>query len=366
MSIFVPSESEQPHDKTSFTQGFSDINFTLFAKTLVTTAIAAFSIMLTASANGQSSGDYDGFEWYSDDGQTAQINGYDGSGGDIAIPSIVTDDSDDNYTVTSIGDYAFAECYSLTSLAIPGTVTNIGGEVFMDCVNLTMITVDASSSFYASSPDGVVFDKSRTTLVQYPPGDGAGSYAIPSGVTNIVGGAFMDCISLTNITIPNSINSIGNSSFEDCDSLVSVTVPNTVTNIGDYAFAECDNLASVYFTGNAPTADWSVFEDEDPTIYYLSGTTGWADFSANTGLTPVLWNPLIQTGGGSFGISNNQFAFNISNGSTTSIPIAVEACTNLCNPIWIPLTNVMLTTTFYFSDPQWTNYKVRYYGLGFP
>ena len=68
-----------------------------------------------------------------------------------------------------------------------------------------------------------------------------------------------------------------------------------------------------------------------------------------------------------FGISNNQFGFNITNGLTTNIPIAVEACTNLANPVWIPLTNVTLSNgSFYFSDPQWTNYPARYYGLGFP
>ena len=100
------------------------------------------------------------------------------------------------------------------------------------------------------------------------------------------------------------------------------------------------------------------------TVYYLPGTTGWSN--TYQGVPAVLWNPVVQTAGGSFVISNNQFGFNITNGSTTNIPIVVEACTNLANPVWTPLTNVTLTNKFYFSDPQWTNYPTRYYGIGFP
>jgi hypothetical protein len=79
----------------------------------------------------------------------------------------------------------------------------------------------------------------------------------------------------------------------------------------------------------------------------------------------VLWNPIVQTNDGHFGVHSNQFGFNIT--STNSIPIVIEACTNLANPVWTPLTNVSLTNgSFYFSDPQWTNYPGRFYGIGFP
>jgi hypothetical protein len=80
----------------------------------------------------------------------------------------------------------------------------------------------------------------------------------------------------------------------------------------------------------------------------------------------VLWNPQIQAGGTNFGVQNNQFGFTITNGSTTNIPIVVEACTNLASPVWIPLQTLTLSNSFYFSDPQWTNYFARFYGLGFP
>ena len=70
--------------------------------------------------------------------------------------------------------------------------------------------------------------------------------------------------------------------------------------------------------------------DGHATVYYLPGTTGWV-FSANTGLTPVLWNPLIQTGDGSFGVLTNGFGFNITGSS--DLVIVVEASTNLANPL---------------------------------
>jgi hypothetical protein len=79
----------------------------------------------------------------------------------------------------------------------------------------------------------------------------------------------------------------------------------------------------------------------------------------------VLWNPLIQTGDGNFGVQNNQFGFDIT--GTAGIPIVVEACTNLANPVWTPLTNVTLTGgQFYFSEPLQSNASGRYYRVNLP
>jgi hypothetical protein len=83
------------------------------------------------------------------------------------------------------------------------------------------------------------------------------------------------------------------------------------------------------------------------------------------GVATVLWNPLIQTAGAKFGVQSNQFGFNIT--GTNNFKVVVETCTNLANPVWTPLQTVTLTNgSVYFSDPQWTNYPTRYYGLGLP
>jgi hypothetical protein len=161
---------------------------------------------------------------------------------------------------------------------------------------------------------------------------------------------------------------IGNEAFFHCYTLGIVTVPGSVTSIGDDAFLFCYDLTNVYFKGNAPSVDLSMFYGEEPTVYYLPGTTGWATFNANSGLNPaVLWNPQAQTSDAGFGVRTNRFGFNIT--GTSNLVIVVEGCTNLANPIWLPLSTNTLNTfigtkgTSYFSDSEWTNYPGRFYRL---
>ena len=195
----------------------------------------------------------------------------------------------------------------MTGVIIPYSVTNIGDYPFDACSGLTNIAVDAANPNYASA-SGVLFNKSLTTLIEYP-GGLTDSYVIPNSVTNIGDYAFFNCSGLTNVTIGSSVASIGDaafagshlatvtigssvasigaSAFFGCD-LTSVTIPNSVTNIGQWAFENCPLLNAAYFEGNAPTvgggpgsADYTVFVDdygpsfEKGTVYYLPGTTGW-------------------------------------------------------------------------------------------
>jgi PKD repeat protein len=173
-------------------------------------------------------------------------------------------------SVTSIGASAFYACHSLTSVAIPNSVTSIGYSAFANCTRLSAITVDALSSAY-SSMDGVLFNKSQTTLIQYPRGKAGSDY-----------------------TIFNSVTSIGARAFNGCHNLTSVTIPNSVTNIGNGAFFGC-TVTGVYFQGNAPSLGSSVFAMmyAEATVYYLAGTTGWGTTFGS--LPTALWNPQVQT-----------------------------------------------------------------------
>ena len=155
-------------------------------------------------------------------------------------------------SVTSIGWSAFFYCKSLTSVTIPDSVTSIGGGAFAWCTSLTGIWVTEGNSHYSSDASGVLFSKDKTTLVQYPGAFAA--YAIPDSVTSIGAGAFGGCTSLTSVTIPDSVTSIGGIAFGNCKSLTSVTIPDSVTSIGDGAFASCTSLTDVYYAGSE--AQW--------------------------------------------------------------------------------------------------------------
>jgi hypothetical protein len=320
--------------------------------------------------------------------------------------------------VSSIGNSAFACSTSLTNVAIGTNVISIGDGAFNACNSLTAITVAANNPAY-SSVDGVLFNKSQTTLIEYPGGK-TGSYTVPSSVTSIGDDAFMDCpnlisatvsdsvtsigaaafygcINLTNVSIGSGLNSIGYDGFDLCDSLTAIavdslnpayssvngvlfdknqttlircpagiagsyTIPSSVTSIGNFAFLNDYKLNSVYFEGNAPSLGLSVFDDE-MTVYYMPGTANWS--SSLGGMPTELWNPQAQTSGGSFGVQTNKFGFNITGAS--NLVVVVEACTNPANPVWIEIsTNTLTGGTSYFSDPQWTNYPARFYRLRSP
>ena len=152
-------------------------------------------------------------------------------------------------SVTTIGDYAFCECNSLTSVTIGNSVTTLGYDPFCWCSGLTSITVDADNQYYSSDSYGVLYNKNKTELIQYPIGNERTSFTIPDSVTTIGDGAFHDCDSLTSVTIPDSVTTIGSDAFAYCFGLASVTMGNSVTTIGDYAFGWCDGLADVYYNG---------------------------------------------------------------------------------------------------------------------
>ena len=181
---------------------------------------------LTASAAGFG-GETCGRYTYTIDENKAIIIGFDDYEyeGDLIITNQL-----DNYTVTGIGQSAFAYRSTLTSVTIPDTVTTIEYRAFANCASLTNlfipnsvtnidygadhgvvqgspllihITVADDNETYADI-DGVLFDKACSTLLACPNGR-AGAYAIPDGVTTIVAEALRYCTALTSITLPDSL-----------------------------------------------------------------------------------------------------------------------------------------------------------------
>ena len=161
----------------------------------------------------------DGIKYYLyTDTKTAEVTRSDVTG-DIVIPEKITVDGVE-YPVTSIANYAFQSCSSLTSVAMP-SVTSIGMQAFQSCSSLTSVAMPSVTSI------GDDAFQSCSSLA---------SVAMPS-VTSIGDGAFWGCSSLASVAMP-SVTSIGDGAFAGCSSLTSVAMPS-VTSIGDGAFINC-------------------------------------------------------------------------------------------------------------------------------
>lgn len=244
-------------------------------------------------------------------------------------------------SITSIGNNAFEYCASLKSVLIPGSVTSIGNAAFNRCESLMNIEVIKNNSNYFSQ-DGVLFDKNKTKLIQYPIGNKRIAYDIPNGVKSFGDCAFDSCSTLKNITIPDSVTSIGwgvfsgsesltnidvsennlnyssyegvlfnknktelikypignertsynipagvinfGDVFSDCKNLVNITIPNSVTNIGIGAFWQCANLASITITNSVTSIGNYAFYDckNLKDIYYYGTQSEWNNISVGS------------------------------------------------------------------------------------
>lgn len=161
--------------------------------------------------------------------------------------------------VTSIGNYAFDLCHNLTSITISDNITLIGDGAFYGCESLANITVDKNNQYFSSDDFGVLFNKDKTTLIQYPAGNTRSSYIIPNSVTSVSSAAFSHSYNLTSITIPDTITAIDDSTFSWCGSLTNINIPDSVTTIGDYAFYSCQSLPEITFGNNVTTIGEDAF-----------------------------------------------------------------------------------------------------------
>ena len=187
---------------------------------LVLCVLLCGGMSMTAQAEERTD---DGFYYEENKDGGITITGYTGDETELVIPGEI-----DGKGVTSIGDSAFRDCSSLTSIKIPAGVTSIGDFAFEYCYGLTSIEIPAGVTSIGES----AFEHCS----------GLTSIEISAGVTSIGNRAFYNCSGLTSIEIPAGVTSIGVSAFEECESLTSIEIPAGVTSIGHDAFGACLDL----------------------------------------------------------------------------------------------------------------------------
>ena len=154
-----------------------------------------------------------------------------------------------NNRVTSIGNYVFYSCMSLTTVSFPAC-KSISEYAFQNCTKLTTVSFPAcenigkyafcvcyalsSANFPAcKSLDNNAFDHcSKLTTANFP------------ACNNISSGAFKYCAALTTVSFP-VCRSIGNNAFVNCSKLTTVSFPACI-NIGSSAFSSCSSLNTIY------------------------------------------------------------------------------------------------------------------------
>ena len=190
--------------------------------------------------------------------------------GNLTIPNLVT----------SIGIYAFSMS-GITSATIPGSVTSIISNAFWVCSKLTAINVDENNPNYCSE-NGVLFDKDKTTLIQFPSGK-SGTYVIPNSVTSIEN--FSYCYLITSVTIPASVTSIEVGAFQSNYGLQSITClnpdPSKIT-LGSKVFLNVPVTTCVL---RVPVGSYSAYHTAPQ----------WSDFTNIVEGTSAVENAELQT-----------------------------------------------------------------------
>lgn len=261
--------------------------------------------------------------------KTVTITKYTGTESTVILPSKIS-----SWPVTKIGEAAFQDNTTITSVTIPASVTEIGANAFAGCTNLTSVnyegdwsnlTIQSGNPAVQDAVNAQLFDfefipDNTAVIVKKYNGTAADvtipshykgkpvtmidhaafhdsavtSVTIPDSVTSIPDDAFAFCSQLTNISIPNSVTFIGFSAFNSCTSLKSITLPSSLSTIQSTAFYNCGNLetiripVSVTFIGNYAFAGCP----SSMTVTYPGSKTQWDAITKGSN-NDVLENNLI-------------------------------------------------------------------------
>ena len=147
--------------------------------------------------------------------------------------------------VTSIDDFAFQRCSTISSVTVPEGVTVIGALAFAECSPLQRVILPQTLTRISSSAFQLCF--CLTDII------------IPDAVTTIESGAFSSCTSLKSITIPGAVENIDYATFQGCSQLETVIIRNGVRIIGTNAFDGCGRLIDVSIPDSVTTINGRAF-----------------------------------------------------------------------------------------------------------
>ena len=200
--------------------------------------------------------------------KTVTITKYTGTESTVILPSTIN-----SWPVTKIGEAAFQDNTTITSVTIPDSVTEIGSNAFADCTNLTSVNYKGDwSNLTIQSGNPAVEDAAKdaaneqlfdfeftpdnTAVIvnNYKCKGTAADVTIPSRykgkpVTAINNAAFPNS-AVTSVTIPDSVSSIRQYAFYNCGKLETIRIPVSVTSIGSYAFDDCPSSMTVTYSGS--------------------------------------------------------------------------------------------------------------------
>ena len=272
--------------------------------------------------------------------KTAEVtSGEEKYSGEVVIPGSIISEGQ-QYSVTSIGEDAFFDCSSLTSVTIPNSVTSIGWSAFECCTGLTSVDI----------PNSVTTIKGSA----FRDCSGLTSITISNSVTSIGSWAFRGCSGLTSVTIPNSVTSIGNHAFDGCKGLTSITIPNSVTSIGEEAFYICSGLTSVTIGNSVTSIGKRAFDScsslTSVTIGNSVTSIGNGAFEMCKGLTSItIPNSVTSIGDDVFWGCSGLTSVTIGNSVTSIGRQAFEYCSKLEN-VYCYAENVPSTDATAFEE----------------
>ena len=216
--------------------------------------------------------------------------------------------------VTSIGDNAFQECTSLSTITIPNSVDDVSASALTE------------TAWYNNQPDGLVYAGKVAYKYKGTAPEGT-EITIKEGTLSITASAFRDCSGISKITIPASVSSIGEWAFYGCSGLTSINVPSGVTSIERYCFYGCTALTTITIPESVTTIGESAFSGcsglDNIVIPNNVSAIGVAAFSGCSGLTT------ITIPDGVTAIRNSTF-MGCTNLTSVSIPSSVTSLGNNC------------------------------------